>query len=255
VATVYWNLRYGAPVRVELGALDVAAKQTPGNYWDFVRQLVGAFGYLEYRLPNILYSVWFALVAALGLAALAVGSTRGRRAVLIAAAVSICLPIAFWVFLGRAIGSGMSGRQFLPLLVAFPMVCGEIVYRERERLTARAKNAIAALVIAAGAVQFGAWYLNGRRSAVGNDGSLLFPFHAQWTPPLGWTLWLLCAAVGALLLSTVPVRWKRRPRGLAPLDGQATWPIPLGSISRPKSASGHPAVSPSAATPARAEPG
>jgi hypothetical protein len=207
---VFWSLRYGASTGIDYHILHRALAQAPGNFWDFTRQLVAVFGYLEYRLPRLLYVPWFGLIAVLAYAAFSVGSRRQRKLLVAAAAGVVLAPIALWALLGRAIGNGMSGRIFLPVVVVFPMLCGEAVYRHRERLSKSVRSGVMVFLGGAGIVQFGAWYLNGRRSAVGIHGPLLYPLHAQWSPPLGWLPWLACAAIGALLLASLSV--ERRPR-------------------------------------------
>jgi predicted membrane protein DUF2142 len=207
---VFWNLRYGATTGIDTGGLDHALAQAPGNYWDFTRQLIGVFGYLEFRLPRVLYLAWLGSIAALAAAACAVGSRKDRRLLAAAGALAVVAPICLWMLFGRAIGNGMAGRLYLPVMVAFPLSCGEVVYRHREKLRPPLVSAIALFGASTGVVQFAAWYLNGRRSAVGMDGPLLFPLHAHWTPPLGWPLWVACAAAGALLLGSLPLRLRER---------------------------------------------
>jgi hypothetical protein len=52
----------------------------------------------------------------------------------------------------------------------------------------------------AAAVQFGAFWYNSRRYAVGSQGPALFLPTAQWSPPWGWPVVLGLAAAGSLLL-------------------------------------------------------
>ena len=50
-----------------------------------------------------------------------------------------------------------------------------------------------------GLVQVFAWYANGRRAAVGTDGTWLFPLSgAEWTPIVGWAIPVLLAALAGL---------------------------------------------------------
>jgi hypothetical protein len=205
-----WAIAYGASTGIEFHGIGRALAQTPGNYWDFTNQLVAGFGYLEFRLPRIVYLAWFLFIATLVVAALSTGSRRDREVILAGGALMVVVPILLWLLVGRAIGNGMSGRLFLPVLVAFPMLCGEVVYRQRQhlgRLSSRALSWSGSLV---GVVQFTAWYLNARRAAVGTHGPLLFVWHPRWAPPLGWPLWLGCAALGAALLCSFC--WPAQPQ-------------------------------------------
>jgi hypothetical protein len=110
-----------------------------------------------------------------------------------------------WIVFARAAGIGLNGREYMPLLVAFPMLAGEIVYRNRARISTTLAGTLAALATTAGVLQFIAWYLNGRRAAVGIAGSLLFPADADWGPPLGWLVWVAVAGCGALMLAATSV--------------------------------------------------
>jgi hypothetical protein len=49
-------------------------------------------------------------------------------------------------------------------------------------------------------VQFGAFWYNSRRYAVGSQGPAFFIPAAPWSPPWGWPAVLGLAACGALLL-------------------------------------------------------
>ena len=204
VAALVWTLNYGTAA-VELRGLHSALGQVPGNYWDFTRQLVGVFGYLEFRLPRPVYLMWLCSVGALVLAGISAGSPRERKVIALTAALAVAAPVALWAVFGRAVGNGLTGRIFLPVMVALPMLCGEIVYRHRSELHRRTVAALTPFLLLPGLVHFVAWYINGRRSAVGVGGPLLFPLDAQWAPPLGWLPWLIVALLGGLLLASVPL--------------------------------------------------
>jgi hypothetical protein len=99
----------------------------------------------------------------------------------------------------------------MPLLVAFPMLAGEVLVRNRARISHADAVVLTSLATIAAVLQFVAWYLNGRRSAVGTGGTLLFVSHAGWSPPLGWAPWLVVAACGVLGLASVSLGL--RPHG------------------------------------------
>ena len=209
----------------------LALGEAPGYTWNGLRDLVAGFGYLEFRIPLPLYLLWFAFVGALAAVAVRVGDRRQRRVVVIAGVLGVLLIPAVWMVFGRAAGIGIIGREYLPVLVGFPMLCGEVLYRQRARLARRDTASLASLATIAAVIQFVAWYLNGRRSAVGTGGPLLFVPHAGWTPPLGWVPWLAVGACGALLLASVPLgrlsAWRSstvgsEPRG-APWRPAARW--------------------------------
>jgi hypothetical protein len=204
--------------------LRLALGEAPGYTWNGLRDLVAGFGYLEFRIPLALYLVWFAFVGALAAVAVRVGDRRQRRAVVVAGVLAVLLVPAVWMVFGRAAGIGIIGREYLPVLVGFPMLCGEVLYRHRARLSQRDATAVASLATTAAVIQFVAWYLNGRRAAVGTGGSLLFVSHAGWSPPLGWGPWLAIGACGALLLASVPLG--RLSAARLPAAGRA--PLTIG---------------------------
>jgi hypothetical protein len=82
----------------------------------------------------------------------------------------------------------------LPLLVALPILCGELAPRSAARRLLPGALAITALV------QFVAWYVNARRSAVGTGGPLFFPGDAKWSPAGGWLPWVVLAVLGSVAL-------------------------------------------------------
>ena len=108
------------------------------------------------------------------------------------------LPIAFWLVQYRHTGFDLQGRQLLPLVVAVPLIAGEVIWRRREALGPRVGVRLFALAaVATAVVQLVAWWTYARRSAVGTSGSLFFLDAAKWSPPGGWPLWVALAAAGA----------------------------------------------------------
>ena len=98
-------------------------------------------------------------------------------------------------------GFPMQGRYVLPVVVAVPLLAGELVFRNRGRLPGSRHIPLLPLVtLVAAAGHFAGWAVNARRSAVGFLGPLWFSGHSQWQPPLGWGPWLVVALTGALLL-------------------------------------------------------
>lgn len=205
LASLVWAVSYGPSTPIAYRAIRLALSRAPGEYWGGGRDLVAGFGYLEFRLPLVLYLLWFVFVSALALIAVLVSRRRERLSVVAAAALAILIPVGCWTLFGRGVGIGLNGRQYMPVLVAFPLLAGEVVYRNRAKLSAALLRTLAALACTAGVLQFIAWYLNGRRAAVGIAGSLLFPAHARWSPPIGWTPSIPLAGGGALMLAIVSI--------------------------------------------------
>jgi hypothetical protein len=94
----------------------------------------------------------------------------------------------------------------MPLVVWFPLVCGEVLYLGRHRLgqlfPRRLVLYMAGLVAF---VQLAALLINARRYAVGANGSILFLRAPLWEPPAGWWTWVVLAVFAAVLLTRAGV--------------------------------------------------
>jgi hypothetical protein len=167
------------------------------EWWRASIDLVGKFGYLEIRVPLWTALLWLALLVALLIPAFRADRSRVGLAV----ATAILFPPLFWLVQYRHTGFDLQGRQMLPLLVALPILCGSLTPNQRRLLPI-------ALAVT-GPIQFIAWYVNARRSAVGVDGPLWFLGRADWSPAGGWLPWLALAALGSLALIAKGVLMRR----------------------------------------------
>ncbi len=206
-----WEAAYGASPPLSLRAARAAVRTGFEQLGFSADDLLGQFGYLEWRLPIALLSLGAAAFAALLVAAFAAGERRERRALVGALAGAVLAPLSLWVLSLRHTGFGLQGRYVLPVLVAVPLLCGEVLVRGRARLTAGVRAALVLGVAGAVAVlHLGAWWFNARRAATGTDGPLLFLGEAEWSPPLGWAPWLGLAVVGAALVAAAIAGTSRR---------------------------------------------
>jgi hypothetical protein len=166
-----------------LGDFLSGAASSIGRMPALTREAVGAFGYLDTQLPWPVPVVWGAMLAAVVVLGLAVGRERERAALLVAIAGSI----AATAILGgiyRQTGFDLQARHLLPLWVLVPLLAGEVLSRNPRRLGSRMVVALPVSVFAAAAgAHLAAWYVNGRRFAVGTDGPWNFIPHAAWSPP------------------------------------------------------------------------
>jgi hypothetical protein len=197
VLNLWWEVTY----QPHLAWTHVLDHATLAKLPRFGEELVGKFGWLEYRLPWPFYALWGLLVLAIAVTALVVGTWK-HRAILLAFIVGcLGLAVAFNSVLPTQTGYDFQGRYLLPLVVATPLVAAEIVRRNRP-LTGRvlAGGAVAVGVLVA-VLQFSGWYLNARRYAVGTSGPRWFASHAQWSPTWGWPIWIAVAAGGSLCLA------------------------------------------------------
>lgn len=205
LAALVWQGLYGPITPIAYRGWGIALSEAPAYTWHGLLDLIAGFGYLEFRIPLPFYLLWFAFVGVMGALAVRVGSRRQRRAIAAAGVLALLLVPVVWSLFGRAVGIGIIGREYMPVLVGFPMLCGEVLHRQRARLVRRGASALASLATIAAIIQFVAWYYYARRSAVGTGGPLLFVSHAEWSPPLGWVPWLAVSACGALALLSVPL--------------------------------------------------
>jgi len=199
-----WERAYGPDATAGFANLRAVLDDAVGEWWRASSELIGKFSYLEFRLPPIAYVAWFAAGLALAALALRTGDRRERAALAAALAAALLLPMLMWVYVIRQTGFGLQGRHVLPLLVAVPLIAGDVLRAHAAEIGDRARRALlVGIPVTAAAVHLLAFYWNGRRSAVGVDGPLLFFTDASWSPPLGWLPWLGAAALGAAALAAL----------------------------------------------------
>lgn len=222
-----WQTRYPGTAHVSLHNLLT-------TYWNSVEQvprlldeMVGYFGWLDTALPNPLYLLWLAAVLSVAVLALLVGTWRQRLVILLLAVASVLLVGLLATYLSLALGynggtQGVQGRYIMPLVVWFPLVCGEVLYLGRHRLgqlfPRRLVLYMAGLVAF---VQLAALLINARRYAVGANGSILFLRAPLWEPPAGWWTWVVLAVFAAVLLTRAGVAATRAEPAQPQLDDAA----------------------------------
>jgi hypothetical protein len=209
-----WQRLYQADAVFSLANGRAAFRDGADRFARAADELVFAPSYLEFALPSWGSLLWLALVIALAATALFAAGAVRDRVVLVAAAIAVPLvPIALYVLTVRFTGYSIQGRYVLPILVALPLLAGEIVSENRERVSAGVlRSLVVAVPIAAATVHLLALWRNAQRSALGLHGSLLSWGAPEWTPPGGWALWFAVAAAGcSLLAATALLALSRRP--------------------------------------------
>jgi Predicted membrane protein (DUF2142) len=195
-----------------------------------LQHAVGMFGSLTVKLPHWMYWLWWTLVSALSVCALAVGPRRQRLTYAGAALGTLLCPVLFYAWVYRHSGFGLQGRYVLPLLALIPLLAGELIERSLALPRPSYRWILRAAVVAVAAFQLVAWWINARASA-GRPHALFFQHHALWSPPLGWLPWTAAAAAGTLLLAGVGVLIG--PRATARLPHRSASPsAPTGSAQR-----------------------
>jgi hypothetical protein len=166
-----------------------------------LRDSVGTFGALTVHLPWWAHWAWWlAVLTLLGVAVL-LGEVRERVVLALTVLVALVFPVLAYAWVQRHSGFGMQGRHVLPILMLIPLAGGEVVNRHRVRFAAKrpAQVALAGAIAGAAFIQGYGWWLSAR-SASGAPTTIRFWSHAIWSPPAGWTPWLLAAGLGTALL-------------------------------------------------------
>jgi hypothetical protein len=195
-----WEAVYGPDLMLGVESARHVIGPAFEEWWRASIDLVGKFGYLEIHAPLWTALIWLGLLVALLIPAFRADRVR----VGIAVATAILFPPFFWLVQYRHTGFDLQGRQMLPLLVALPILCGSLV-KDQRRL-------IPIALALTGSIQFIAWYVNARRSAVGTGGPLWFLGSPDWSPAGGWIPWLVLAAFGSLTLIAKGVLMQRASR-------------------------------------------
>ena len=193
-----WERAHGAEATTGFANLRAVLDEAVGEWWRASSELIGKFGYLEYRLPWVAYVAWFGAGFALVGVALWAARRRERLAFTAVFAAALLFPMLLWIYAIRQTGFGLQGRYVLPVLVVVPLIAGELVREHAPALGERLRRAlVTAIPPLAAAMHLLAFYWAARRAAVGTDGPLLFLGDSGWTPPLGWVPWLLVALAGS----------------------------------------------------------
>lgn len=207
-----WERAHGTDPVTGFANLRAVMDDAVGEWWRASSELIGKFGFLEYRLPAVAYVAWVAAGFALIAVALWAASRHERVAFALVLAAAALLPMLLWIYAIRQTGYGLQGRYALPALAVVPLIAGELVRAHADALGERLRRGLVTWVPPAlAAVHFVAFYWAARRAAVGDDGPLLFFADAGWSPPGGWVPWLLAAALGSALLAAAPRASARTP--------------------------------------------
>lgn len=172
---------------------------------------VGNFGSLTIHLPAGARSLWWLFAIGLVLGALWLGTGRQRAVVAATTLTALAFPVLAYAWVYRHSGFGMQGRQVLAALMLIPLVSGEVIWRQRGRLTRRAlaDRVPAGLGTVLALLQLHAFWFNARANAA-PSGAIRFFSAGAWSPPLGWTPWLLTAVLGAGAIAAATIAGSRR---------------------------------------------
>jgi hypothetical protein len=173
----------------------VAAREAAARTPDYLRQMVGVFGWLDAPAPLLTPAVWAVAVGGLLVAALVAGGARARAVLLGVVAVGLVLPVAAQVPQAGDIGLIWQGRYLLPFAVGLPLACALVAARRWPGGPGRAGGVVVAALLLAHGTALHAAVL---RATVGAGGDVLLRDPA-WQPPGG--PWLVQAGAAAGLLA------------------------------------------------------
>ena len=204
-----WEYLYGPSLQFDPTPLGPSLLDGVAQLPVVLREQIGVFSYLEFVLPRLAYVLWGSLTVALCVTAMLLGSRRQRLVLLLTASAALALPVLLVAASMRHTGFGLQGRYVLAFSLIVPLLAGEIVASQFQRLRAiNAGHLFFPFAVGVALVQFVAWWKNAERFAVGVGGPLCFFGSADWNPPGGWWPWFAVAAGGAsLLVLAAPIDW------------------------------------------------
>ena len=204
VASLGWSQIYGPSPTVSLVPVVPSLSHAFGQFSWVSRQQVGIFGLLEHGMPELAYKAWFALLAVLIILAMLVGTRRQRLVLIGAVLVAVATPALLLAAVIRHTGFEVQGRHVLAITIVVPLLAASILRQNWVRLRVVEPRRMAFwFTLVAASVHVIAWLSNARRYAVGADGPIVFFGRSEWSPPLGWPLWLLLVLAGATSIVVV----------------------------------------------------
>lgn len=161
---------------------------------------IGLLGWVELPVPDAVAITWWCLIVGLLITALVVGTWRERVVLALAVVGDLVITVLLGAVLLAQSGLPMQARYMLPFNIIVVMLAGEIVLQARHRQRRWVSSAVVVTAVAAVLCDGASWWANSQRFAVGIHGTVFFPAHPSWSPPLGWATWIAVMAVGALAL-------------------------------------------------------
>jgi hypothetical protein len=175
-------------------------------------QQVGVFGWLDTAMPGVVYLGWALLGTVVLTLAYLVGTRRQRWGLTAAIAGYIACEVFIRAVVMAPTGFDLQGRYTLPVAVTIPLVAGEILRANFDRLEISAIYFPRMLASVIALLQGVGWFANARRYAVGVGGDAIFLGNSLWHPAGGWIPWIAAAAAGVLLLAGSGWLRRQHPR-------------------------------------------
>jgi hypothetical protein len=187
------------------GAIKHSASRTP----DYIRQMVGVFGWRSTTPPLALAIAWSLAILIVLAVALLLSKQRARFAIVLAGVATIGLPVIMEAVQAHGRGFPWQGRYGLPLAVGLPITASIALSQTQSLRTQIRRSLVWLVVIVTACAQVVAHASAMRRYVVGNGGSWWYLFADGWAPPLpAWSLLLIVVAAATALgtLSVLTIR-------------------------------------------------
>jgi hypothetical protein len=205
---------------------EATLRQSIGHSFDWYREMVGWFGWLDAPSPALTVVLWTLVLGGLVILAVALGQRRWAMAAVAVMLATVALPVILEFIQSQGLGAGhWQGRYALPLAVGVPLLAA--VALERDGIAQRAGAGAMPLLVAIAlfVAQFGAIYQNVRRYAVGYNGHLWFVSGTKWSPPVGSAATLLAFAAAFGLLAWWLLTLRPVPTSAVTPDPAPTGPV------------------------------
>ena len=180
----------------------------------YLDQIIGHMGWLDTRVPNLVYQGWTIALVALLVATLALASRRFSLTVLFGLGTIVAVAL----IVGSIRFPYLQGRYVLPFAVGLPVIAGYgIANKDRVSLPAWL---VGPAMLALGAMHTLAFAQSLRRYTVGRSGDWTFLTNPDWAPPLPpWLLLgLYFAAISTLYLSLARMAVSAKPKPTSKID-------------------------------------
>jgi len=157
-----------------------------------------------------------------GVVALAIvlGTWR-QRTVLLGALAAAATASTALVASNPGVCVGGQARYTLAIGLLAPLLGCHIIAEREDLLPKAGQQLFTCAITAAAGLQLASWYVNAHRYAVGRSGPWLFLLDADWSPPMGWSIWLAVAVTGSLLILAGGMLFPRHDPG-TPLTPRRT---------------------------------